>query len=113
MKKPSHIGPTKGGKKEEIEKGIIKVAWIEDKDNILYSKMFNSLAEAKKFTKQKKYSIVFKLIKRKNLEFEWEILDYGLAQDFLKMMELYREYGLEKGLSLFHKIKKKYKELIK
>lgn len=94
-------------KREKIEEGIIKVAWIEEQDNILFSKMFDSLAEAKKFTKKKEHSLIFKLLRRKDLEFKWELIDYGKAKDFFALVKIYREYGLEKGFGFFQKLKKR------
>ena len=82
------------GKKEQIfEKGLIKVAWVEKSNKILYSKMFNSLDEALKFSKNKKDYLIFKLIKQKGLkEFKWEILDYGRSKEFTKLVKYEKKF---------------------
>ena len=79
-------------KRQMIEKETIKVAWDGRSSKILYSKMFNSLDEAVKFSKNKKYFLIFKLIMHKRMkEFEWEILNYGKAKEFTKFFDYYRK----------------------
>lgn len=80
--------------KEQIfEKGLIKVAWIEKSNKILYSKMFNSLNKAIKFAKNKNDYLIFRLIKQKKLkEFKWEILDYGRSKEFTNLVKFEKKF---------------------
>jgi hypothetical protein len=85
--------------KSSIEKGTIKVAWIGKSNKKLYSKMFNSVEDAMNFSKRKKDFLIFKLLKRKKMvEFEWELLDYGRFNEFDKLVKLHRNYKIGKLL---------------
>lgn len=77
----------KNENKIDIEKGIIKVVWIEKSNRMLYSKMFDSISEALKFSKNKKMYLISKLIKRKGLEFRWRVLNYGKAKNLFKIIK--------------------------
>lgn len=73
------------------EKGKIKVVWIEDNPEKIYSKMFNSEAEAKKFSAEKKDFVVFALEKQTNMEeFSWKLLPYGRYKLYLRLIKTLR-----------------------
>lgn len=75
-----------------IEKGTIKVAWISRAKKKLFSKMFDSLEEAKKFCKNKKIFLIFKLVKHKKMkEFEWKILPYGSSRYYFKILSKFAD----------------------
>lgn len=71
-----------------IEKGIIKVVWIGRNPDRIFSKMFESLKDAQKFTKKKRNFLIFKLLKEKKMmQFEWKILPYGKAKIYLGLLK--------------------------
>lgn len=79
--------------KKVFGKGTIKVVWIDKNVKQIYSKMFEGLDEAIKFSKDKKDFLVFKLLKQKNLEdFSWEILPYGQYKLYDMLMKNYKRY---------------------
>lgn len=81
-------------KRQIIEKGTIKVAWSGKSDKKLYSRMFNSIDEAVKFSKNKKYFLIFELMKHKGMEeFEWKILDYGKAKEFFRLLNYSKKFS--------------------
>lgn len=76
------------------EKGVIKVVWIEDNPDRIYSKMFIDVEKAKHFSRSKKDYIIFALVKQKNMQdFEWKILPYGKHRLYQLAIRLYRKYG--------------------
>lgn len=90
-------------KKEQIiEEGIIKVAWIGKSNKILSSKMFNSIKDAIKFSRGKKYVLIFRLIEHKKMrEFKWKLLNYGKAEEFFQLFKAYKTWGLDKIIKFF------------
>lgn len=69
------------------EKGTIKVVWIEDDPEKIYSKMFEGKKEAEEFTKEKKDYLVFSLEKQSNMEkFAWKLLPYGRYKLYLRLI---------------------------
>jgi phage major head subunit gpT-like protein len=75
-----------------FEKGKIKVVWIEKDANKIYSKMFNELDKALKFTENKDDFLVFSLLKQKNLEdFSWKLLPYGKHKIYKFLFKSYKQ----------------------
>lgn len=61
------------------ERGKIKVVWVEQDPQKIYSKMFDTEKAAERFVKGKKEDyIIFALETQSNMEeFSWRILPYG------------------------------------
>lgn len=82
------------------EKGTIKVVWLEDEADKIYSKMFDRVNEADEFTKDKRDYLIFSLIKHKNMEeFSWELLPFGKHKLYKILFRVYRwwkSYSLSK-----------------
>ncbi len=75
------------------EKGTIKVVWIEDKPEEIYSRMFEDEAEAAEFAKGKKDSLIFALITQKDMtDFSWRILPYAKHDIYMKLFRSYKKY---------------------
>jgi len=73
---------------KKIERGTIKVVWVSKNPKKIFSKMFNSLKEAEEFANKKKKSLIFQLVKYNNMRhFEWNILPYGKAKIYLKLLK--------------------------
>lgn len=69
------------------ERGKIKVVWIEDDPEKIYSKMFDTEKKAKKFAKGKKDCLVFILENQSNMEeFSWKLLPYGRYKLYLRLI---------------------------
>jgi hypothetical protein len=74
-----------------IEKGTIKVVWLEDRVENIYSKMFESESEAITFGRTKKDYLIFRLLWHKEMnEFSWELLPQGKFSLYKKLFRLYR-----------------------
>lgn len=79
--------------KPTYEKGTIKVVWIENDPEEIYSQMFESEIEAEKFAQGKKDYLIFALITQKNMqEFSWKILPYGKYKIYTLLFKNYRKY---------------------
>lgn len=75
------------------EKGTIKVVWIEQDPERIYSKMFEDEKIADKFAKSKKDYIIFALVKQENMEeFEWVLLPYGHHDLYKKLLRYYQKH---------------------
>ena len=73
------------------EKGQIKVVWIDDDPEKIYSKMFDTEEKAQKFAGQKKDFVIFSLETQTNMdEFSWKILPYGKYRVYLNLVKGYR-----------------------
>ena len=76
----------------KIENGTIKVVWISRNGKRIFSKMFKTISEAKKFGKKKKDFLIFKLINHKKMqEFEWKLLPYGNGEAYLTLIKFFRK----------------------
>lgn len=71
--------------------GTIKVVWVEgDNTEKIFSKMFDNIDEALKFSGQKEDFIIFKLTSQKDLEeFEWELLPHGRNKLYKAALSLF------------------------
>lgn len=87
----------------EIERGTIKVVWIPKNKSRICSKMFKDAKDADKFGKTKKDYIIFRMIKHKGVEYEWEILSYGEYKLYKDLLKVYSRGKLSK---LFDAIEK-------
>lgn len=75
------------------EKGTIKVVWMEDDINRIYSKMFDDVKEAKRFAQDKNDYLIFALIKQENMEeFEWELVPVGRYGLYSKLLTYYKRH---------------------
>jgi len=75
----------------QIEKGTIKVAWLEKDSDTLYSKMFDDVESAKKFAKDKKDYLIMKLVTQKEMEeFSWKVLPFGKYKLYGLLFKIYR-----------------------
>ena len=75
------------------ESGTIKVVWLEKDADKIYSKMFDTPAEAEKFGKTKKNYVIFSLIDQQNMEeFSWKLLPYGNHQLYIKLIGGYLKH---------------------
>lgn len=73
-------------------KGTVKVVWIQDDPEKIYSKMFDNEVEAKKFGKNKKDHLIFKLVKQKEMrEFTWELMPYGNHKAYSLLFTAYKK----------------------
>ena len=76
-----------------IEKGTIKVVWITNNTNRIYSQMFENINEAKKFGESKRDYLIFKLLWYKKMKlFAWELLPYGNYKLYESVLKLYQKY---------------------
>lgn len=72
------------------ESGKIKVVWLADDPNKIYSKMFETIESAEKFAKGKKYYLIFALETQHNMEeFSWKLLPYGRHKIYFWLVKLF------------------------
>jgi hypothetical protein len=82
----------------QYEKGKVKVVWIEDDPEKIYSRMFDEKKEALKFTQNIEHFIMFSLETQENMEeFEWKLLPYGHYRMYLSLVK-----GTQLTTSLTH-----------
>jgi hypothetical protein len=63
--------------------GTIKLTWIDSDDRkILHSKMFKTIEEATKETKDKKNWLIFKLKNVNGDSYSWDLLPYGASRKY-------------------------------
>lgn len=63
--------------------GTIKLTWIDSNDRkILHSKMFKTIEEATKETKDKKNWLIFKLKNVNGDSYSWDLLPYGASRKY-------------------------------
>ena len=63
--------------------GTIKLTWIDSNDRkILHSKMFKTIEEATKETKDKKNWLIFKLKNVNGDSYSWDLLPYGTSRKY-------------------------------
>jgi hypothetical protein len=75
------------------EQGTIKVVWIEDDPEEIYSRMFESEVEAEAFAQSKKDYLIFALIQQQDMrDFSWRLLPYGRADLYTKLFRNYKKY---------------------
>lgn len=73
------------------EKGKVKVVWVEDNPDKIYSKMFDNEEEADKFGSGKNDYVIFSLEKQSHMEeFEWKILPYGRYKLYQRLIKTLR-----------------------
>ncbi len=76
-----------------LEKGTIKVVWLGDEVNKIYSEMFDDIESAEEFGTSKGDYLIFKLLKHKEFrEYSWEVLPYGNYKLYKNAMELYKKH---------------------
>ncbi len=76
-----------------IEKGTIKVVWVEENPKEIHSHMFSILEEAVAFGRTKNDFIIFKLLKRKKFEeFSWELVSAGKNKEYLTLVTTYLKH---------------------
>lgn len=72
-------------------KGTIKVVWLENQAEEIYSKMFDSEQEAEEFAKDKKDYLIFSLVKQENMrDFTWKLLPYGKHKTYKLLFKAHK-----------------------
>lgn len=65
-----------------LDKGTIKVAWVDsDTPDIMESKMFDSVEDALKYSKDKKF-LIFELEDAHDNYYKWSLLPYGMYDKY-------------------------------
>lgn len=78
---------------EAYSEGTIKVVWIVEGKNEIYSKMFKTEEEAEAFAREKKDYLIFSLLEQEHMkEFTWKLLPYGNYDLYQKLISLYHKH---------------------